>query len=60
MKRNGQTLESRGKEKVFIYGEWTTRTVYYIPNEWRFFVKVNGEFIEVFHKSYYFSTSKEH
>lgn len=56
MKMNDIGLISRGKERVYIYGEWVTRTVYSIPNEWRFFVKVGGEFIEVYHKSCWFST----
>lgn len=58
MKINGIKLDSRGVEQVYLYGEWVRRTVYNVPNEWKFFVKINGEFVEVFHKSYFFSTEK--
>ena len=56
MMMNNIKLESRGKEIVNLYGDVKKRTVYTIPNEWKFFVKVGGEFIEVYHKSCWFST----
>ena len=59
MMMNGMKLESRGKERVYFYGEWMKRTVYMIPNEWRFFVKVGGVFTEVYHKSCWFSTEDD-
>ena len=56
MTMNGIKLESRGKEIVNLNGDERRRTVYTIPNEWRFFVKVEGQFIEVYHKSSWFSS----
>lgn len=53
---NNIKLENRGQEIVYIYGERTRRAVYCVPNAWKFYVKVNGEAIEVFHKSCWFST----
>lgn len=58
MKMNGIELISRGIEDVCIYGEWLKRTVYCIKDAWRFFAKINGEFIEVYHRRDYFSTTK--
>ena len=58
MKMNGLSLISRGVEKVYIYGDWFRRTVYCHPKEWKFFVRINGEIIEVYHKSCWFSTEK--
>ena len=55
MTMKGIKLESRGKEIVNLYGDTRKRTVYTIPNQWKFFVKVDGEFVEVFHKSCWFS-----
>lgn len=60
MKVNGIKLDSRGKEKVVMYdNSWSTRTVYYIPNEWKFYIKFDGEMHEVYHKSYYFSVNAD-
>lgn len=58
MKMNGISLVSRCDEIVYVYRERTRRTVYQLPNEWRFFIKLNGKFIEVYHKSYWFSTEE--
>ena len=59
MKINGREAHSRGQEIVYIYGERTRRAVYQIDGEWEFFVKVNGEYIEVFHRASDFSTTYE-
>lgn len=59
MKMNGVSLVSRGNEIVYIYRERTRRTVYQHPDKWKFYVKMNGEFIEVYHKSCYFSTEPD-
>ena len=56
MTLNGIKLESRGKEIVNVYGEITRRTVYTVPGKWKFYVRVGGEFIEVYHKACTFST----
>ena len=58
MQINGIKLESRGKERIVNGRESFNRTVYCVPNQWKFYIKVNGEFVEVYHKSDYFSTSK--
>ena len=57
MKINGREAHSRGQEIVYIYGQRTRRAVYQIEGEWEFYVKVNGEFIEVYHGSCDFSTN---
>ena len=57
MKINGREAHSRGQEIVYIYGERTRRAVYQIVGEWEFYIKVNGEFIEVYHGSCDFSTT---
>lgn len=58
MKMNGVQLISRGQERIVNGKEEFKRTVYAVPNKWEFYIKVDGEFIEVFHKSCYFSTTK--
>lgn len=58
MKMNGITLISRGKERITNGREEFRRTVYNVPNEWKFYIKIDGEFIEVFHKTDYFSMSE--
>ena len=57
---NGKAVElkSRGQEVVLIYSDKFKRTVYEVVGEWRFFVKLYGEYIEVYHKDCYFSTDK--
>lgn len=57
MKINGQEAHSRGQEIVYIYGERTRRAVYQIEGEWKFFAKVNGEYIEVYHDTCFFTTT---
>lgn len=56
MKMDGRKLISRGRERVWFFGDWCTKTVYSVEGEWRFFVKNCGEFIEVYHKNMFFST----
>ena len=58
---NGEIINliSRGIEEVYIYGDAYKRTVYCIPNEWRFYIKVDGKFIRVWHKSSSFSTTPD-
>ena len=60
MKINGRDAHSLGQDIVFIYGERTRKAVYQIDGEWRFFSKVNGEYVEVYHKSMGFSTHNDH
>ena len=55
MKMNGISMVSSPNEIVNIYGEWRRRTVYHKEGEWKFFIRVNKEWLEVFHKSYYYS-----
>jgi hypothetical protein len=57
MKINGKNANSRGSESVCIYGTTTRRAVYQIEDEWKFFIKVNGKFIEVYHTADGFSTT---
>lgn len=57
MKINGREAHSRGQEIVYIYGQRTRRAVYQIEGEWKFFAKVDGEYIEVYHGSCDFSTT---
>jgi len=59
MKMNGVTLNSRGIEKVYVYGDALRKTVYSHPTEWKFYIKLDGEFIEVYHKSCWFSTEPD-
>ena len=59
MKMNGISLITRGKERVYVYGDWMTKTVYSHPDKWKFYIKLNGEFIEVYHKACWFSTKEE-
>ena len=49
------TLSSRGTERVSLYGEEHRKTVWQIPDEWKFFTRVNGQFIEVYHIACSFS-----
>lgn len=58
MKMNGIQLKSRGLEEVYIYRERYKRTVYYLENPTRYYVKMNNEFIEVYRNSFNFSTTK--
>ena len=58
MTMNGIRLISRGTERIVNGREEFKRTVYCVPNEWKFYIKMDGEFIEVYHKSCFFSTSK--
>lgn len=51
-------LKSRGQEEVYINGYKYKKAVYEEVGEWRFFVKLDGEFIEVYHHDCYFSTNK--
>lgn len=58
MKMNDTVLKSRGIETIRNGRETFKRTVYYVPDEWKFFIKIDGEFIEVFHKADHFSYTK--
>ena len=51
-------LKSRGTEIVYVYGNKCRRTVWQKDGEWKFYIKVDGELIEVYHKSCYFSTEQ--
>lgn len=57
MKMNGIASISRGLEDVCIYGNWIKKTVYFAKEMCKFYVKLNGEFIEVYHKANSFSTT---
>lgn len=57
MKYNGLNLVSRGKEEVYVYGEKYHRTVWELEGQWKFYTRINGEFIEVYHKACWFSTT---
>jgi len=52
-------LNSRGIERVCIYGDWERRTVYQKPNEWVFYVFIDDRQIRVWHKADYFSTTPD-
>jgi hypothetical protein len=56
---NGIALKSRGIETIRNGRETFKRTVYYLPNKLRFFIKIDGEFVEVFHKADHFSYTNE-
>lgn len=49
-------LVSRGIERVILHdgGEYR-KTVWMVPNEWKFYTRVDGCFIEVYHKACWFS-----
>lgn len=57
MKINGKEAHSIGKDIVYIYGERTNRAVYQLNGEQKFFIKANGEYIEVYPISMGFSTT---
>lgn len=59
MKMNGTPMVSSPNNIVYIYGERTRRTVYHKEGEWKFFVRVNGEWLQVYHKSCWFSTTED-
>lgn len=52
-------LNSRGTERVCVYGDWMRRTVYQKPNEWVFYVFIDDHQIRVWHKADYFSTTPD-
>lgn len=60
MKIIGREAHSKGQDIVYIYGERTRKAVYQIDGEWRFFVKVNGEPLEVYPATMGFSTYNDH
>ena len=57
MKHNGMKLNSRGRERVYICGDRYNKTVWQVDGQWKFYTRLNGEFIEVYHKNMYFSTT---
>ena len=58
MKMFGKSLISRGLEEVHVYGQKTRKTVWRVDGQNQFFVKVNGEFVEVFRLQQGFTTRK--
>ena len=57
MKIYGKEAHSRGQDIVYIYGEKTRRAVYQVEGERKFFIKTNGEYIEVYPGSTGYSTT---
>lgn len=55
---NKKELNSTGTYDVYVYGDKFVRTVYRQDKDFRFFVKMCGEFVEVYRKGTCFSTSK--
>jgi hypothetical protein len=51
-------IHSIGKDIVYVYGERTRRAVYQVEGENKFYIKTNGEFIEVYRITMGFSTTK--
>lgn len=56
---NGKKAHSRGQEEVSVYGERQRRAVYCIDDAWEFYIKIDGEYIEVFHYSSSFGTTPD-
>jgi hypothetical protein len=55
---NKKELKSTGSYDVYVYGDKFVRTVYRQDKDFRFFVKMDGEFLEVYRKGNYFTTRK--
>lgn len=52
----GIILKSRGQEEVFIYGVKYRKAVYFAEELKKFFVKVNGELVEVYKMNMSYTT----
>lgn len=59
MKRNNVTLISRGIEEIYYSGEKMRRTVWQDPTDKNYYIRLDGEFIRVYRKSYLFSDCPE-
>lgn len=56
MKKDEITLISRYTEEVYLYGEKMNRTVWWNPSDKKYYIKIDGEFIEVYRRGSGFST----
>ena len=59
MKKDGIALDSRGIEEVYLWSEKDRRTVWRDPSDNNFYVRLDGEFVQVYRKGCIFSTEPE-